>query len=453
MVLQRVFKGYPRRWINNHLRQQLIGLGASSSNGSSSCQNEPFSFTLLTYNILAQSLFNRHEGFSYCSKESARWSVRRENLYSELKEYNADIVCLQECDKYDDFWKEHLEGMGYATFYNPQYNPTKGFKPMPYGLLFAVKSDKFQVLESEVVLMEQELLSDASISDMSELEREEIKHSGNIAQIFVLKSTEFAEEGLILTNSHLFWRPECNYVRLRQLMLMIARTLEVYKKYPDYAILSCGDFNTTPASFPYKLLTLPGRVLTEDFSTNIRGDLVHHNMDFGNMSRENVDRYFRNVNFCEQRIIEEFKSTCGNMELKVDDYLEMEKDKRAKSITALVSFFVKNYPSFISMYSFFGNLNPEDHSTMKIHDKWEHGEVYYTMYTPEFKSTLDYIFMWHLDESKLELSKLLSIPLPEELNEQEALPNDRHSSDHISLMVELVSTRKLDNKNTKPSNC
>ncbi|KAG2379555.1 hypothetical protein C9374_006672 [Naegleria lovaniensis] len=392
----------------------------------------------------------------YCTKRCAAWSHRRENLLQEISEYNADIICLQECDKFEEFWKEKLQSLGYETYFDYQYNPSKEFRPFPYGLAFGFKSEKFDLLERDVVLMEQELLTQhdhyTSRKEMSELEKEEIRHSGNIAQVFALRSKEFLNEGLLITNTHLYWRPESNYVRLRQLMLMIRHTLKIFKKYKDFAIISCGDFNATPASFPYKLMTLPGRVLNENLETEIQGDLIHHGMDFSKLSREHVDRYFRNVEDCEEKVKDYYKSIIQNQnengqysEEQLEDYLSVERNKRSESIRELVSYFAQNFPSFISLYSFYGALNPEDHERMKVHDKWNHGEVYYTIFTPDFKSTLDYIFLWKTVKPRFRLTKLLSIPTPEELkigDEEEAkLPNEKHSSDHISLMVELESTQ------------
>lgn len=157
----------------------------------------------------------------YCTKRCASWSHRRENLFREIQEYNADIICLQECDKFEEFWKEKLQSLGYETYFDYQYNPSKEFRPFSYGLAFGFKSEKFNMLERDLVLMKQELLEQhdhnkhSSPKEMSELEKEEIRHSGNIAQVFALQSKEFVNEGLLITNTHLYWRPESNYVRLR----------------------------------------------------------------------------------------------------------------------------------------------------------------------------------------------------------------------------------------------
>ncbi|EFC44439.1 predicted protein [Naegleria gruberi] len=401
-------------------------------------QMHKFSFTLLTYNILAQSLFNRREGFSYCNHKAALWTVRRENLLNEIEFYNSDIICLQEVDKYEEFWKDKLKELGYSSFYHAQYNPSKNFREMPYGLAFAFKSEKFELVESEVILMEQELLSNSQhlniSTDESVLEKEEIKHSGNIAQIFVLKSKE-SEDGLLITNSHLFWRPECNYVRLRQLMLLIAHTLSVNHRYSNYPVLSVGDFNTTPNSIIYKLLHLPGRTLTKDKKIDLTNQLSIDGIDIEDITLEDLERYFNHVTFCEEKFIQDLKDS-NTPEEQIFEQLEMEKKKRMKSIKELISHFVKNYPSFRSMYSWYGKLNPQDHEEMRVHFDWDHNEVLYTMYTPDFKSTLDYIFVWNTQQhSKIELKRLLSIPLPKDIDET-CLPSEKHSSDHFSLMVD-----------------
>ena len=66
--------------------------------------------------ILAQKLIQR-KLYEYCSNKALKWSHRRANLLAEVRQLNADIMCLQELDMFDDFWSGHLRLLGYTGVY------------------------------------------------------------------------------------------------------------------------------------------------------------------------------------------------------------------------------------------------------------------------------------------------------------------------------------------------
>lgn len=51
-------------------------------------------FTILTYNLLAQNYIKR-EIYPYCARETLKWAYRRKRLLTELEAYSADLGCLQ----------------------------------------------------------------------------------------------------------------------------------------------------------------------------------------------------------------------------------------------------------------------------------------------------------------------------------------------------------------------
>lgn len=80
----------------------------------------------------------------YCPKLSARWNNRSKHLMKEIITSNADVVCLQECDFYHEFWKNELLKNGYESIMRFQPKGDKsGF--MPYGTAIAYKKDKYVV--------------------------------------------------------------------------------------------------------------------------------------------------------------------------------------------------------------------------------------------------------------------------------------------------------------------
>jgi len=45
------------------------------------------------------------------------WDVRKERLLRTVKELNADLISLVECDHYDTFWEKEMERLGYGGVY------------------------------------------------------------------------------------------------------------------------------------------------------------------------------------------------------------------------------------------------------------------------------------------------------------------------------------------------
>jgi hypothetical protein len=53
-----------------------------------------FKMTIMTYNILAQSLIKRFL-FPYCDKETLQWKYRKMNLLNEILGHRPDVACFQ----------------------------------------------------------------------------------------------------------------------------------------------------------------------------------------------------------------------------------------------------------------------------------------------------------------------------------------------------------------------
>ena len=66
-------------------------------------------FKVLSYNVLADSLTQIKSTKKICQHRDIRFPLLR----AEIIQAEADIICLQECDHYDDFYKPMLEESGY----------------------------------------------------------------------------------------------------------------------------------------------------------------------------------------------------------------------------------------------------------------------------------------------------------------------------------------------------
>lgn len=63
--------------------------------------------------------------FTACKLEHLKWSERRAALIEVIDELDADILCLQEVEDYDKFWKKELSSRGYSGMYKKRNSDRK----------------------------------------------------------------------------------------------------------------------------------------------------------------------------------------------------------------------------------------------------------------------------------------------------------------------------------------
>ena len=68
---------------------------------------------VMSYNMLADIYTNEHHGVNL-NREHLDFRERSQVIMAEISQSDADIVCLQEMDHYEDVYGPLLESMGYA---------------------------------------------------------------------------------------------------------------------------------------------------------------------------------------------------------------------------------------------------------------------------------------------------------------------------------------------------
>lgn len=250
--------------------------------------------------------------------------------------------------------------------------------------------------------------------------------TGNIGQLVALKFRDPSHDiaggqgtalsgssdthGVIVTNSHLFWRPTAKYEKLRQAYVMLHESVQfrrsVHKENAwgqHWPIIMCGDWNSTPDDGIYRSLTqksLTAEQLAElepvEFAKNNKGSVPPE----ATPAIENL--------------------------LPVSTLLER----------------LEKLPRLSSCYSTYRQSDPDHTVNPDWKDKplWE-GEPSYTNYA-QWKGTLDYIFVADDDSSTednrqpvVQVAKVLEVPKADDL--APGLPNVHFPSDHVPLMAQL----------------
>ena len=78
-------------------------------------------YTVMSYNVLSDKLVTR-QLYGYCPNWALSWEYRRKAIMEEIRNYNADIISLQEVEteKFFNFFKPEMEKMGYDGIFSPK---------------------------------------------------------------------------------------------------------------------------------------------------------------------------------------------------------------------------------------------------------------------------------------------------------------------------------------------
>ncbi|XP_053973801.1 2',5'-phosphodiesterase 12 [Hylaeus volcanicus] len=221
------------------------------------------SFRVTSYNILAnvysETSLSKDVLYPYCPSYALSMDYRKLLILKELIGYNSDIICLQEVDKkiYENDLLPALCTLNYDSIYNLKND-------LREGITIFYNRDRFDKLSSSYSVLSQDTDLIGFNDVWSKIQNERVKqtYSGRstIIQTLVLQSKENSEI-LIVGNTHLYFRPDANHIRLLQayygLMYLQKFAKDVKEENPEcnVSIIYCGDFNSVPENAVYQLMT------------------------------------------------------------------------------------------------------------------------------------------------------------------------------------------------------
>eukprot|EP00095_Tigriopus_kingsejongensis_P006499 maker-scaffold676_size113663-snap-gene-0.29 protein:Tk06499 transcript:maker-scaffold676_size113663-snap-gene-0.29-mRNA-1 annotation:"2 -phosphodiesterase 12-like" len=226
----------------------------------------PDEFRVLTYNILADlyadSEYSRTVLHPQCPPYALEIGYRKQVILKELLGYHGDIMCLQEVDAkiFDLDLLPILAEFGYEGVFAPKGGSVNEGESCFW------RNDKFELLSHTKVVLGESLKSAPYLQDIFE------NISGNeqlcanidrstVVQLVCLRSKEDARV-LVVANTHMYFKPEADHIRLLQSAIIVREIEELRKalaqQYPldtPIGTVLCGDFNSTPPCGVYQYLT------------------------------------------------------------------------------------------------------------------------------------------------------------------------------------------------------
>lgn len=202
-------------------------------------------FSVASFNILARD-YCRPAQYLYVDPKFLRFSYRFELLKNIYKRSNASILQLQEVDQEEEHISV-LKDMGYEVVYDKRTLKKND------GLITAVKKDMFTIVEKSVFHYDE-------IADSCLVYKDRYR-KGNIVQVLVLKCEgNIADDRnendrlVIAANTHLFWNPKYEDVKLLQTQALLLLVGKYREKFPTASVVISGDFNSNPDSFVYRYI-------------------------------------------------------------------------------------------------------------------------------------------------------------------------------------------------------
>ncbi|KAJ8019825.1 2',5'-phosphodiesterase 12 [Holothuria leucospilota] len=228
-------------------------------------------FRVVSYNLLADTYadsdFSRDVLFPHCPPEFLAGDYRQQLSLKEIIGYHSDILCLQEVDKsfYERSLRPSLGALGYEGAFCCK---TRG---VAEGEAIFFQNDRYKLLGSHDIVVNEKLKTDSANEDLltviskSSQFLESISNKSTVAQVMVLDDTQIPNKKVIVANTHLYFHPNANHVRMIQVAVILRhmqQLMEVYKEQdPDACIslLLIGDLNSSKWSGVYELIST-GRV-------------------------------------------------------------------------------------------------------------------------------------------------------------------------------------------------
>ncbi|KAB0798204.1 hypothetical protein PPYR_09197 [Photinus pyralis] len=320
-------------------------------------------FRVVTYNILADlytdSDFSRNTLFPYCPPYALSMDYRKQLIIKELLGYNADIICLQELDK--KIFVNHIEPVFTAMDYSCTFQLKGGEVAEGLGCIYNNK--RFRFLESKTMLYGELIDKDPLFGDIWQkisanpklIER--YTQRSTVLELTLLESLE-NEELLLVANTHLYFHPDADHIRLLQGAVAIRFIEDYMLKLQSQAkvrisLIFCGDFNSVPECGIYQLYT-KGSV-SEDF------------VDWGSNAEETV----RGLNLTQRFNLE---SACGTPPYTnytagffgCLDYIYYEKDNL--SVTQVIP--LPSHEEVMEHIALPSIVHPSDHIALVADLKW-----------------------------------------------------------------------------------
>lgn len=219
-------KLYPRRWSRPPAAEEPQGPG----------------FTVLSWNVwqAGSSQFSTRRNALNAGRQLA-WAARSRLHLAEIRRANADIVCLCECNLFEEWWVPEMRGAGYCVAARicsgAPYTPSYKAKDRPSGAAIFVRNSRF-----------------CKLRDFSRVLQRNREASGQRPMAAVVLRDVVAGRDLCVAVAHLFppnrASDKVRTAEMVEIQELLNREVgsDVAEAQGDHkmAVVLCGDWNSPP---------------------------------------------------------------------------------------------------------------------------------------------------------------------------------------------------------------
>jgi len=278
-------------------------------------------FRIATYNVLAE-IYATQQQYPYCDFWALSWDYRFQNIMREIVDASPDVICLQEvqADHYENHLYATMSDNGYEGVYKQKTRQSMGLAGKVDGCALFWRRTKFVLIESYSIEFNElaqrqatQVLglnprSDEGVAFLNRLSRD------NVAQLVVLelaqqsmRSSRDQINQVCIANTHLYSNKDFPDVKLWQTWQLL-QELETFvlSRGTQLPLMICGDFNSTPDTAVYDLLSRqavhPGHPdvnLHDDSVPNVLPDAmsITHSFQLGSAYQTVIGEEPKNTNF------------------------------------------------------------------------------------------------------------------------------------------------------------
>ncbi|KAL2890592.1 Glucose-repressible alcohol dehydrogenase transcriptional effector [Ceratocystis lukuohia] len=364
---------------------------------------------VFTWNVLCDK-YATPQTYGYTPSNALSWDYRKQVIFEEIQEQNADFLCLQEIST--EAFKEDFSPQLAQYDYKGVQWPKSRAKTMPEKDALGVDGCAVFWKNSKFILLDKQLIEFASIA----INRPDMKNQhdvfnrvmprDNIAVICFLESRVTGAR-LILVNVHLTWDSALADVKTIQTGIMMEHVTKLAEKYARWPALKDKKQIVIPKSDdpsdpPPQPPVEPAP--SQDYRNNTDIPLIVCG-DFNSLADSSVYELM----------------SMGRVD---PDHEEIRKYQ---------------YGSFTRV----GIEHPFSLRDAYTHLKGTPDEMAFTNYTPGFADVIDYL--WY-STNTLEVVELLGPPDRQALQRIPAFPTYHFPADHIQIMAEFVIKARKDKK-------
>eukprot|EP01102_Stenamoeba_stenopodia_P010430 TRINITY_DN3141_c0_g1_i1.p1 TRINITY_DN3141_c0_g1~~TRINITY_DN3141_c0_g1_i1.p1 ORF type:complete len:400 (-),score=97.24 TRINITY_DN3141_c0_g1_i1:147-1346(-) len=242
LFLSRSITTKPRPPTNFHEPIRRTMLPISSLSSSESRLHRP-SFTILQMNTLADSLCNA-KSFPFSDPAALEWEFRKQHLVSILTEHPHDILCLQEVDKFEEYYEASLGAKGYKGIFKGKSDANPHATRDGCALFY--NTTRFQVVEKRFVELSPQHSQIAILVKLRLLD----DNDDDVGQ------DQKPQKGVVVATTHLKAKVGFEELRLQQGRALLQRIREFVQddvQVKEWPVVVTGDFNDIPGSLVFQL--------------------------------------------------------------------------------------------------------------------------------------------------------------------------------------------------------